>query len=124
MPEDQVGQVGQEEELVNDGSAARCEDCGALDPTENQTDKDEIRKAIRDMAKHFSQLDRYARRSEVIDARRQRFYRRDDQYIITNKEGIFEPWTGQGGSSNNNAADAPRYTDVGEVCVRTASTDP
>lgn len=93
--------------LENDGSLAACEDYGAPDPAKDDTD---LQKAIRDLCKHFAQLDRYARRSEVIDARRQRFYRRDDQYIITNKEGIFEPWTG--GSQGSNAADSPRYTDV------------
>lgn len=105
---------GSEEELtqtpVNDGSLAPCEDYGAPDPAANDVT---LQGQIKDLCRKFAQLDAYPRRTEVIETRRQRFYRRDDQYILENKDGVFGIWTGgtagsTGGEPNNDG----RLTDV------------
>ena len=94
---------------INDGSKAQCEDWGLNDPIADQED---LQQAAMDMAKHYLGVDKYARRTEVIDARRQRFYRRGDQYINWNPTLFnFVPYPDTGAGSNG-GADTPRYTDV------------
>lgn len=107
-PEEQ--QEGQAEEVqapVNNGLRAPCEDYGQTDVAK---DDKTLQGYLRECCKHWAQLDQYPRRTEVIEARRQRFYRRGDQYILTNKEGIFQPWTGS--SDEGEAQDDGRLTDV------------
>lgn len=66
------------------------------------------------LLKKFQFQDKYARRVEVIEARRQRFYDRGDQYIYWNSTSfMFVPVTG--GASlqvGSESVDMPRYTDV------------
>lgn len=82
-----------------------------VDPAEN--DK-EIQDEIKSLAKHFIGLDKWVRRQEVIDARRQRFYYRNDQYIFWRSDAVgFVP--ANGGSAivaGNSTVEIPRYTDV------------
>lgn len=100
---------------TNDGSLAQCEDWGEEDPIADNT---ELQDAAKALLKHYAALDKYARRTEVIDARRQRFYRRGDQYINWNP-GIFNfvPFGGDGNDSGNGSPgqDSPRYTDVYDI---------
>lgn len=58
--------------------------------------------------------DKYARRTEVIEARRQRFYDRGDQYIFWNDTAqVFLPVTGGASVAvGSDSVDMPRYTDV------------
>lgn len=66
---------------VNDGSKVYCEDFGLDDLLADDT---ELQQSALNLAEHYEGLDKYGRRSEVIEARRQRFYRRGDQYIYFN----------------------------------------
>ena len=101
---------------VNDGTKAQLEDPGAEDPIK---DDQELQKAMVKLCQHFAGLEKYARRSEVMDARRQRFYRRQDQYIVWNTgQYLFGPWPGNSSSSGNETSanqSAPRYTDVYDI---------
>lgn len=103
---------------INDGTQAQLEDPGVSDPIE---DDPELQKALVKLCQHFAGLEKYARRSEVIDARRQRFYRRGDQYIVWNTTNyLFGPWPGGAGgggdgSGNSPGQDSPRYTDVYDI---------
>ncbi len=99
------------QEPINDGSQCECEDFGEIDVLADDT---ELQKAVMDLAKHFAGLDKYARRSEVIEARRQRFYRRGDQYINWSPALFnFIPYPDPGNATNGApGTDTPRYTDV------------
>ena len=53
-----------------------------------------------------------------MDARRQRFYRRQDQYIVWNTaQYLFGPWPGNTSDTPgpSSAQDSPRYTDVYDI---------
>jgi len=103
---------------VNDGSLCQVEDWGEDDPIETgdftPEQKEELKQAVQGVAKHYMAVDKYVRRSEIMDARRQRFYRRGDQYIYWNtSQMLFLPWQGGGtGADPSDAQDTPRYTDV------------
>lgn len=96
---------------VNDGSKAYCEDFGAEDLFANDT---ELQAAALDLAKHYGGLDKYPRRSEVIEARRQRFYRRGDQYIYFNYQPSIMNFVPYSGGDENGApgSDSARNMDV------------
>jgi hypothetical protein len=93
----------------------------------------EAQNSLKELVKYFSGLEKYERRSEVIDARRQRFYWRDVQYIYCNPQTfMFAPIAG-GASVQTNAGsgDTPNYTDVyniytpyGETIVSTLTQNP
>jgi hypothetical protein len=96
----------------NDGSKCACEDYGLTDPAEND---EPLQQAILALVKHYEGLDKYAVRTETIDARRQRFYRRGDQYVVCLESNgfIFTPYGGAGDESNGAPdGDSSRYTDV------------
>jgi hypothetical protein len=101
------------EEELNDGSQVPLEDPLDDDPI---ADDRLLQDALVKLCQHFGALEKYARRTEVIEARRQRFYRRGDQYIVWNTQSyMFGNWPGgsldsAGGTSP--AQDTPRYTDV------------
>jgi hypothetical protein len=100
---------------TNDGSQAQLEDPGVPDPL---ADNKPLQTAMVALIQHFSALEKYARRTEVMDARRQRFYRRQDQYIVWNTaQYLFGPWPGNTGEGTNpsSAQDSPRYTDVYDI---------
>lgn len=89
--------------------------------------------SIKELAKHFINLDKWVRRSEVIECRRQRFYLRNDQYIYWKSDSVgFIPATG--GSTvvaGDTAVNLPRYTDVyniytpfGESLIATLTQNP
>ncbi len=107
------GQQQAPEIQENDGSKCACEDFGIPDPAEGD---EALQGAILDLVKHGETLDKYAVRTETIDARRQRFYRRGDQYVICLESNgfIFTPYTGSSGGESNGApdSDSHRYTDV------------
>lgn len=71
-------------------------------------------KALKGLTEKFQGQDKYARRSEVVEARRQRFYDRSDQYIYWDATSfVFVPVTGGGGLQvGSDSVDMPRYTDV------------
>ncbi len=99
----------------NDGSQAQLEDPGVPDPI---ADDKELQTALIRLCQHFAGLEKYARRTEVMDARRQRFYRRQDQYIVWNTaQYLFGPWPGNTGEGTGTspAQDSPRYTDVYDI---------
>ena len=113
-PPDATGQTSNEEApeiQENDGTRAACEDYGDPDPA---ADDEELQQAILALARHYATLDKYARRTEVIDARRQRFYRRGDQYIVWNATVFnFVPYPGgDDGANGSPDQDSQRYTDV------------
>lgn len=100
---------------TNDGTQAQLEDPGVPDPIADDT---ELQGAIVKLCQHFAGLEKYARRTEVMDSRRQRFYRRQDQYIVWNTaQYLFGPWPGNTGESTGTspAQDSPRYTDVYDI---------
>lgn len=99
---------------INDGSKVQCEDFGETDVLANDP---ELQQAAIAMAKHFMGLEKFARRSEIIDPRRQRFYRRQVQYINWDP-GLygFVPYPNPGmGANGAPGADTPRYTDVYDI---------
>lgn len=72
----------------------------------------EMQTVVKNLAKYVVGLDKWARRMEVLDVRRQRFYWRDDQYIYVKattdcffpiKEGVLPA---------GDEGELPRYTDV------------
>lgn len=68
---------------------------------------------LKDLLKKALQREIYSRRTEVIDARMQRFYSRSVQYIYWNwSTGMFAPLM-QGGSTNG--ADQDRYCEVYDI---------
>jgi hypothetical protein len=78
-------------------------------------DRKDLQDAVKDLCKHFMGLDKWVRRQEVIEARRQRFYWRNEQYIYWKSDAIgFVTATGGQSLSLDNDADVevPRYTDV------------
>lgn len=117
LPADPAENLAPEPE-VNDGSQAQAEDFGAPDPIEDSeldpVTKKELKQALQSLCKHFATVDKYVRRQEIMDARRQRFYYRGDQYIYWNTtQLLFLPWQGGGtGADPSDAQDTPRYTDV------------
>jgi hypothetical protein len=114
MPADiaeQLGSMlGQPEEGMGESPA---EETGEeqLDPI---ADDPAMQTIVRDLAKHFIGLDKWVRRSEVIDARRQRFYWRNDQYIYWKSDavGFIPAFGGSAVDAGNSAVETPRYTDV------------
>lgn len=78
----------------------------------------ELQNEIKALCKHFLGLDKWVRRQEVIDARRQRFYWRNDQYIYWKSDAVgFVPAAGGQSIALNNGGDGEsvnigRYTDV------------
>ena len=75
-------------------------------PEEKQT-------ILKDLLKKALQREIYSRRTEVIDARLQRFYSRSVQYIYWNwSTGQFAPLMTGGG---NNSADQERYCEVYDI---------
>lgn len=80
----------------------------------NENLPEELQQALKSVVKHFQGLDKYARRCEVIEARRQRFYWRDEQYIVwSNASMAFAPVTGGASVQLGSASvDMPRYTEV------------
>jgi hypothetical protein len=101
----------QEQEPANDGSKAYCEDFGAEDLL---ADDEPLQGAAVALANYYAGLDKYARRSEVIEARRQRFYRRGDQYIYFNFQSSIMNFVPYSGGDDNGApgSDSPRNMDV------------
>lgn len=74
----------------------------------------ELQNALKGILQYVQQLDKWARRCEVIDARKQRFYWADQQYIYWNNNSCTFS-TAQGGvsvSTPSGAVDMPRYMDV------------
>lgn len=81
---------------------------------DNRDMPEDLQSALKALVTKLQGQDKYARRSEVIDARRQRFYDRGDQYIFWNAASwVFVPATGGGSlQQGSEAVDMPRYTDV------------
>jgi hypothetical protein len=103
------------EQETNDGSQAQLEDPGVADPI---ADNKPLQTAMVQLIQHFAGLEKYARRTEVMDSRRQRFYRRQDQYIVWNTaQYLFGPWPGNTSDSPgaSSGQDSPRYTDVYDI---------
>ena len=74
----------------------------------------DLQDAIKEACKYFIGLDKWVRRQEVIEARRQRFYWRNEQYIYwkTDAVGFITAQGGQSISIDNEEVQVPRYTDV------------
>lgn len=87
------------------------EEVNPFDVLEGNT---EAQTAIKALCKHFIGLDKWVRRQEVIDARRQRFYWRNDQYILwkSDSTGFIPAVGGQSLGSGSEDLEVPRYTDV------------
>jgi hypothetical protein len=72
---------------------------------------EDLQSALKDLLRKALQREMYARRTEVMEARRQRFYDRGVQYIYWNYQaGGFSPLVS--GSSSDNSVDQPRYNEV------------
>ena len=82
------------------------------DPLDLLKDDTEAQEAVKALCKHFIGLDKWVRRQEVIEARRQRFYWRNDQYIYWKSDavGFIPAVSGQAIAGTDDVA--PRYTDV------------
>src|SRR5579872_4523427 len=100
MPVDQESQQSGEQKEVqqaiepNDGSQAMLEDPDCEDPI---ADDKELQTTLVNLCQHFAGLEKYPRRTEVTECRRQRFYGRGDQYIVWDTTNyLFAPWTGAG----------------------------
>lgn len=93
---------------------------GKMDNESTQNPKDvlkddlEAQNAIKSLAKYFLGLDKWVRRQEVIDARRQRFYWRNDQYIYWKSDavGFLPAISGQSINAGQEEVNIGRYTDV------------
>lgn len=88
---------------------------GVPDPfTDLLKDDEDKQTVVKNLAKHFIGLDKWVRRQEVIDTRRQRFYWRSDQYIYWKSDAIgFVPATGGATVAiGDGQAEVGRYTDV------------
>lgn len=80
------------------------------DPLDLLKDRPELQTAVKSACKHFLGLDKWVRRSEIIETRRQRFYWRSDQYILWKNDATgFIPVTG---GTSVDGTQMPRYTDV------------
>lgn len=99
---------------INDGTQAQLEDPGVPDPLQ---DDPETQEGLVKLCQHFLGLEKYPRRIEVMDARRQRFYRRQCQYIVWNTANyLFGPWQGNAaGESGSAEQGSQRYTDVYDI---------
>jgi hypothetical protein len=84
--------------------------------TEQQPLDPNLVSALKSMLTHYSGLEKYVRREEVIDARRQRFYEQGYQYIyFSSAAWMFAPVTNTGGGGavgQSNQVNMPRYRDV------------
>lgn len=87
---------------------------GAVDPKDVLKDDIEAQNAIKALVKYFQGLDKWVRRQEVIDARRQRFYWRNDQYIYWKSDavGFLPAISGQSVNAGEDEVNIGRYTDV------------
>lgn len=74
----------------------------------------DLQNAIKALCRHFIGLDKWVRRQEVIEARRQRFYWRNEQYIMWKSDavGFIPAIGGEAISANSQSVEVPRYTDV------------
>src|SRR5579859_5410007 len=71
----------------------------------------DLQNAVKELCRHFIGLDKWVRRQEVIEVRRQRFYWRNDQYIYWKNDAVgFVPAIS--GSAIEGSDEVPRYTDV------------
>lgn len=77
-------------------------------------DNTEAQSAVKELVKHFMGLDKWVRRQEVIETRRQRFYWRNDQYIYWKSDavGFLPAISGQSVNSGEDSVNVGRYTDV------------
>lgn len=109
--EDSSDEITQPERPVNDGSTVECEDFGQKDVFADDT---QMQKACVDLANHYDGLEKFPRRTEVIEARRQRFYRRGDQYIYFNYQPNMMTFVPYSGGDENGApgSDSPNNTEV------------
>lgn len=73
-----------------------------------------LQNAVKELCRYYMGLDKWVRRQEVIDARRQRFYWRNDQYIYWKNDsvGFIPAVAGQTLSVNNESVNVGRYVDV------------
>jgi hypothetical protein len=73
-----------------------------------------VKNWLKKQTEKFLSQDKFARRAEVMEARRQRFYDRGDQYIWWNNSAmVFVPITGGASVAvGSDSVDMPRYTDV------------
>jgi len=92
-------------------------------PTGNMSDVDpydllegdtQAQIAVKELCKYFIGLDKWVRRQEVIEARRQRFYWRNDQYIYWKSDavGFLPAIAGQSIDAGTEQVNVGRYTDV------------
>ena len=74
----------------------------------------ELQNAVKSLCKYFLGLDKWVRRQEVVEARRQRFYWRNDQYIYWKNDavGFVTATGGQALNADDTTVEVPRYTDV------------
>jgi len=90
----------------------------AQEPEANEYDvlkgRKDLQDAVKETCKYFIGLDKWVRRQEVIETRRQRFYWRNEQYIYwkTDAVGFITAQGGQSISVDNEEIQIPRYTDV------------
>src|ERR1035438_10732387 len=82
----------------------------SIDPI---ADNKAMQTVVQNLAKYVIGLDKWARRQEVMDARRQRFYWRNDQYIYWKSDAVgFIPATAGAVTTVDIEGEMPRYTDV------------
>lgn len=89
--------------------------------------------AAKELLKYFAGLEKYERRSEVVSARRHRFYWRDVQYIFIKRQApMFSTAAGaMNTGSSSTGVDQPRYTEVfniftpiGEIIIAALTQNP
>lgn len=85
-----------------------------VDPKDVLRGNKELQDIVKNLATHFVGLDKWARRQEIMDARRQRYYWRGQQYIYWKSDGVgFVPAiSGQSIPLGDDTVEVPRYTDV------------
>lgn len=110
-----INQIDPQKEEDSKDGATTSFDSYTDDLKGNRDLPDELQAALKSLLKHYgTDVDKFPRRTEVIDARRQRFYDRGYQYIYFNSgQYVFVPVVGGvtmevGGS----AVQMPRYCNV------------
>ena len=110
MPVDELQDLELDSPEATEGETEEPE----VDPLDLFKGNIELQNAVKDACSHFIGLDKWCRRQEVIEARRQRFYWRNDQYIYWKSDAVgFVPAVaGQTVNVGNDQVSVGRYIDV------------
>jgi hypothetical protein len=129
--DEQDGSTAQSEEMDGQGG-------DPLDSIADEKQKAELKIALKNLVQEYATMEKFTRRQEVMETRRQRYFWRNDQYIWWNYAAwMFVPLSGGSGvgggtgGSSDNATDPGNnfdvyniYTPYGESLIATLSQNP